>query len=44
MRYPFLAVVSLALALASPNAQSAGPSPLLADGQPVDGWFVFKFN
>ena len=28
------------------DAQAAGgaPTPLLADGQPVDWWFVFKFN
>jgi hypothetical protein len=39
------ACLLLALLLAASLAYAAGqPSPLLADGQPVDWWFVFKFN
>jgi len=36
-----LALLLLAAALAY---SQSGPSPLLADGQSVDWWFVFKFN
>src|SRR6266581_1472090 len=36
-----LAFLLLAASLAY---AASGPSPLLADGQPVDWWFVFKFN
>ena len=36
-----LAFVLLAASLAYGQSK---PSPLLADGQPVDWWFVFKFN
>src|SRR5688572_32781355 len=43
--------VSLSLAVfpayapfAEPTAQQSAPVPLLAKGQPVDWWFVFKLN
>src|SRR5438128_909279 len=45
----FVAIVAVLFVFGSvgpvqPRAASSTPSPLIKAGQPVDWWFVFKFN
>jgi hypothetical protein len=41
---PFCGLVAAAVLVAMPAVSAEAPVPLLAQDQPVDWWFVYKFN